>query len=71
MPRQPGPPRTQLPVSKIYTYMYKHFTEKARDHRRPLDETQGGGGGGGGWGRREGGGGRGGVCIPPLRTRTN
>ena len=38
--------------------MYKHFTEKARDHRHPLDETQGGGGGGGGKaGGGEGGGG--------------
>ena len=58
MPRQPGPPRTQL---LKYILMYKHFTDKARDHRRPLDETQGGGGGGGGVG----------VCPPPLRTPTN
>ena len=36
--------------------MYKHFTDKARDHRRPLDETQGGGGGRGGGGGSGGGG---------------
>ena len=46
MPRQPGP---SCLLAK-YILMYKHFTEKARDHRRPLDETQGGGGGGGGGG---------------------
>ena len=49
--------------------MYKHFTEKARDHRRPLDETQGGGRGGG----KAGGGGRGEggayaylPCVPEI-----
>ena len=76
MPRQPGPPRTQLPVSKIYTYMYKHFTDKARDHRRPLDETQGGGGGegeggGGGGEGRGGGGGEGGGRMPTFPAYPN
>ena len=49
MPRQPGPPRTQLPDSKIYLYI-NILQRKHRDHRRPLDEAQGGGGGGGGGG---------------------
>ena len=59
MPRQPGPPRTQLPVSKIYTYacinilQRKLVTIGVRSMRR-----KGGGGGGGGGGRGEGGGGR-------------
>ena len=50
MPWQPGPPGPICLLAK-YTYIYKHFTEKAymlRDHRRPLDEAQGGGEGG--WG---------------------
>ena len=55
MPRQPGPPRTQLAK---YILMYKHFTDKARDHRRPLDETQGGGGGGGAYAHL--------PCVPQL-----
>ena len=43
------PPGPSCLLAK-YIFMYKHFTEKARDHRRPLDETQEGEGGGGGGG---------------------
>ena len=62
--RQPGPPRTQLPVSKIYLYINilqrKHIcfvTIGVRSMRR-----KGGVGGGGGGGGR---------MPPALRTPTN